>query len=61
MKPRNFHFNHKNSEQFYANDESRNVLLVLPSHLSCPNMDYGGNMQTLDQLDSLSFICLGVD
>lgn len=42
-------------------DESRNFLLVIPSNLSCPNMDHGGNMQTLDQLDSLSFICVDVD
>jgi hypothetical protein len=61
VKPRNFHFNQKNSEQLYTNGESRNVAFALPLSLSGPNVDYGGSLQTLNQLDSLSFIGLAVD
>lgn len=39
LKTKIFHFNHKNSEHFYANGESRNFVLALNSSLSFP-VDY---------------------
>lgn len=59
MKPRNLHFNQENSEQFYANSESRNFVLTLPSSLSCCKVDCGGNIYTFDQLGSFVFYLLG--